>query len=400
MNINNSIHFYYAGVIILLSLVLGGGTTQGLWTDHILEILMIPAIFMGIWQLNNSRFSNLAICFIILLFSYFVLQFLPISRQIIINNSQIIINSSLFSFSPQKSLETVLFATSVIGFSLFLSNLKDNELSRLIRFFLVGLVINLILGAFQLSYSGATNIEGFLPYTITSATFANENHFSTLAFSMIPLIAFHYLVRIRAPGVFIFISAIIIFILFAVGSRAGMAMALAMSALCYIWFAFDKMKTTLKVCVIFSVFLSATVVISLVIGLPDSERIVRDDFVRNTLMAFYDNIAFGTGLGSFIEVYPSYEPLDETRKYYVNHAHNEYAEILLETGLLGAVIMLFFTILIILGIPRSKLSQAAGLGILAIAAHSIIDYPLRTMAIAILFSFYISIILSSKSQDQ
>ncbi|PCH49496.1 MAG: hypothetical protein COC17_08425, partial [Hyphomicrobiales bacterium] len=345
MTKNTSSHFYYSGLIILIALVFGGGTTQGLWTDHILQILLIPALFMGIANINNSRFSKAAIYFLILLLALFILQFLPISREIIIHNSQIIIESTLFSFAPQKSLEAVLYAVSILGFSLYLSRFKDEELSRLIRFFMIGLAVNLILGAFQLSFSGKTEIEGFLPYTIRSATFANENHFSTLGFATLPLFAYHYLVRVKAPTIFIGISAIISFVLFAVGSRAGMAMTLAVSATCLFWFMLDKMNTKLKVIILISLLIIILTLAYFVIGIPDFDGIKRFDFIRNTFAAFKDNYLFGTGLGSFIEIYPSYEPLFETHQYYINHTHNDYVELLLETGLLGAFLFLIFVTL-------------------------------------------------------
>lgn len=394
MTKNSSIHFYYSGFIILLALVFGGGSTQGLWTDHIFQILLIPALFMGVANINNSRFSKAAIYLFGLLFALCILQFLPISRELSINNTQIIIQSTLFSFSPQKSLEAVLFAISILGFSLYLSRFKDDELSRLIRFFMIGLAVNLILGAFQLSYSGKIEIEGVLPYTIRSATFANENHFSTLAFAMLPLFAYHYLVRIKAPAFFIGISAIISIVLFAVGSRAGMAMTLAVSGVCLFWFLFDKMNANLKINILIALLIIASIIAYLIIGIPDFGEISRIKFIQNTFAAFKDNYLFGTGLGSFIDIYPSYEPLFETREFYVNHTHNDYVELLLETGLVGAILFLLFVTLMIYGALRSNLAQASGLGLLAIAAHSLIDYPLRTMAIAILFAYFITVLLS------
>lgn len=397
---NSSFHFYYSGIIILLALLMGGGTTQGLWTDHVIQLLLIPALFMGVSNIHNSRFSKFAIFFLIAIFCYFILQFLPIKREIILNNTQLHIESSLFTSSPQKTLETVLFATAILGFSLYLSRFKEDELARLIRFFIIGLAVNLILGAFQLSYSGRTEIVGFLPFTITSASFANENHFSCLGFATLPLIAYHYLVRIKTPAIFIGISAIISFVLFAVGSRAGMTMTLAISAASLFWFSVDKISTTLKLNLILALLVLSSFIIYYFVGLPELEGFKRFNFIQNTLSAFKDNYLFGTGLGSFINIYPSYEPLYETHQLYVNHTHNDYVELLLETGILGAVLFLLFIILLIFGLAKSKLSQAAGIAVFALAAHSLIDYPLRTMAIAILFAYLIAILLSVKDMNK
>src|SRR5438045_7942021 len=61
------------------------------------------------------------------------------------------------------------------------------------------------------------------------------------------------------------------------------------------------------------------------------------------LMAAAKNYApVGSGLGSFVPVFQLFERPDTVLKQYVNHAHNDYIELFIETGLLGAAALLVF----------------------------------------------------------
>ncbi len=66
---------------------------------------------------------------------------------------------------------------------------------------------------------------------------------------------------------------------------------------------------------------------------------------------------WGWGLGTFPTVYPSYRSF--YTNLFVNEAHNDYAQVLVETGLLGFGLMLWFLITLY----RRGLPTSAPLGI-------------------------------------
>ena len=77
----------------------------------------------------------------------------------------------------------------------------------------------------------------------------------------------------------------------------------------------------------------------------------------------------------------------------MNHAHNDYLELALETGLPGILLLIAFLAwwcwqaAAVWRSPSSNhLAKAATIASAAIMAHSIVDYPLRTSAIAALFA--------------
>ena len=100
----------------------------------------------------------------------------------------------------------------------------------------------------------------------------------------------------------------------------------------------------------------------------------------------------GSGVGTFSYAFQPFESLANLDGAFVNRAHNDYMEFALEGGLLSvAVLALGATVLLTAArkawrvSPRDHALQLFALGTLAVVAlHSIVDYPLRNMAIACL----------------
>lgn len=106
-----------------------------------------------------------------------------------------------------------------------------------------------------------------------------------------------------------------------------------------------------------------------------------------------DHWMAGTGLGSFEDVYRLYENPDTVTTTYVNHAHNDYLQAIVEFGLPGTIILLAGVILILILFVRvwtqqvdehRRLRRAAATALLVLILHSFVDYPGRRPAIACL----------------
>jgi O-antigen ligase len=101
----------------------------------------------------------------------------------------------------------------------------------------------------------------------------------------------------------------------------------------------------------------------------------------------------GTGLGTFITVYPQYASFDSAKL--VDYAHNDYLQLLAEAGMVGlAAIVAFFLILYGMGLRRLRqvkdpFEQALRLGALVACSgmllHSLVDFNLHIPANALLF---------------
>lgn len=387
-------HFYYAGGVIILALMMGGGTQQGLWSDHLLQILMLPALFLGLGNLPASRFSLVAKAVAVLLLLLVAWQFAPIPRSWPAVPGMDAIQGRFFSPAPGRSLQSALMLVPVLGFALYLSRFNDLDQLRLLRFLMIGVAINIAVAAMQLSFSGSAEIDNILPYTLRAATFANENHFSTMVFAVIPLTAFFYLVRVDRAFSYLVVVSILVFLLFAVSSRAGMAISLGMTFWCLFWFAVQKTQPRKILMLSIAVVAAVLVAGAIKVGFLNLEGDLRQVFFANTWRAIQEHWVVGTGLGTFVLVYPMYETSKDVINVYANHAHNDYLEILLETGITGIAIIVIYAVMVLAGMYRSKLAQAAGLAILAILLHSAVDYPLRTMSMAVIMAYLSAIVLS------
>ncbi len=118
---------------------------------------------------------------------------------------------------------------------------------------------------------------------------------------------------------------------------------------------------------------------------------------RITLDAAEDAQPWGTGLGTFRRVYEQREPLDTVLDVYVNRAHNDWIEFYLEAGKPGLALIALWLAWWVWRIARSwrdplpmspgntaarLLRAAAVFALAALAIHSLVDFPMRTIAIA------------------
>jgi O-antigen ligase len=130
----------------------------------------------------------------------------------------------------------------------------------------------------------------------------------------------------------------------------------------------------------------------------------RADILATTTRAAGDFMPFGSGLGSFRSVYPLYEHTDQVTDTYVVHAHNDYAEVALELGLAGIILILLFLAWWIVAVWRvwrtaeaGPFARAAAIASAAILFHSLVDFPLRTAAISACFAMCLALLADSRA---
>ncbi len=122
------------------------------------------------------------------------------------------------------------------------------------------------------------------------------------------------------------------------------------------------------------------------------------------LQMIREHVVFGVGLGSFEEVYHIYEPIQLLQPRYINQAHNDWAQLVIEGGI-PAVILLFATLCWISSCMMSSLQAenspfeafvfwGSVFSILSVA--SLVDYPLRTP----IFQFVVIWLLLSLAMER
>jgi O-antigen ligase len=381
--------------VLVLALLLGGGTEQGLWTSHLIQLALAPAMLVGISGIFANRMSApgrmVMCCILALLF----VQFLPVHRPPAFDGS-LGGGWGMWSLSPGRSLESFAAAVAGFGFLLYVARLDDDTQMRLNRVILIGVAINLLVAMVQLSFDQRATITGMLPFKITAGLFANENHLTTLVLASVPFLAWRLLVRDSKPLVFLLAAVFLAIVLFALDSRAGVALLPSVAIVTYLWFTIRRAGPLFKLGVLTGAMLLALTVVAYFDLYPSLAEEMRPVIFRNTLSAIADHWLMGAGIGTFPHIYPAYETPQEMTQVFVNHAHNDYLELALETGLAGVILLVALAGLLVGGFRRNQFSQAAFLALFTVALHSFVDYPLRTPAVAVLCAFCAGVILSER----
>lgn len=122
-----------------------------------------------------------------------------------------------------------------------------------------------------------------------------------------------------------------------------------------------------------------------------------------------DHWMAGTGLGSFEDVYRLYENPDTVTMKFVNHAHNDYLQAIVEFGLPGTIIVLAGVVLLLVlfvrlwtrqGDEHRRLRRAAATALLVLILHSFVDYPGRRPAIACLAATCFALLVVNGNNDR
>ena len=114
---------------------------------------------------------------------------------------------------------------------------------------------------------------------------------------------------------------------------------------------------------------------------------------RDLLKMFPHRPFLGWGLGTFEYVYPQFRSFYTS--YYIDEAHNDYLQLLIELGAAGFITMIWF-LWLVFRIGSKKLRNwpadingagalAALLGVTGILVHSLVDFNLQVPANAALF---------------
>lgn len=120
---------------------------------------------------------------------------------------------------------------------------------------------------------------------------------------------------------------------------------------------------------------------------------VRLTIDRDSLRMVREKPILGWGLGTFPVVYPQFRSFYTT--FFVNEAHNDYLQLLVEAGIAGFGIAVWFLVLTFRGAAaklqnwtetvNGTLTVAALLGCIGILIHSFLDFNLQIPANAALF---------------
>lgn len=396
---------YLLGSVLFLSVLIGGGTASGLYTETLIEIAAIVSAAVVLSKPSRQRIPRSVLWLLALALALFCFQIMPLPAallsglrpEVLLAGSWLIGETGLrfVSVGIGRTIECLLYFAAAAAFFLSVIRLRADQVSGLLPFFFMGVICNGLAAAIQYSLSDRVAIEGLLPFTINAGLFANQNHFSALLFVSTPFVVYYGLFRGHLLSGSLGLMLLLVLLL-AAGSRAGILIGLAITIISVV---FLSARSRLGRYGITAVFIGLSVYTMGAWTKIDAEVIDpafgRAEFARTTIAGIEENWAIGVGFGSFQKVYQIYERGEMIFKPYVNHAHNDYLELTLEGGV--AVVFLVTVYLILLfassvGARRDPLQKAAFLSVSFLLVHSLVDYPLRTAALAMIFAYMNGII--------
>jgi O-antigen ligase len=345
------------------------------------------------------------------------------------------------SMHPVATQYAWLVLIPCVAVFLAVRQLERQQIRRLAVVFVTVACLEAVLGVLQAGSSQGSAFSLGNPYWSGAATgtYINRNHFAALiamtlpmllalwAIEMLPLVTQRGEVLREHPrnadmkfALRALFSALVVILLLALllsRSRAGigaglLAFGLAIPAL--VWKA-----ANMQVKVALAVVAGMAIVFGAYIGLtPVLERFAPDEvslgydgraeLTMATLQAALDFLPFGSGLGTFADVFRRYQA--GSMVGFADHAHNDYAEVILELGvaglavivLLGAAYVARWRAVLRNGTSRRLrfLQVAAGLGMLAMIVHAAFDFNFHIPANAIAFSMLAGIFFVTRGGDR
>lgn len=407
----------------LLLCILLGGSAQGVWTNLALQILGIALLaWSGISprdDLGENRGSLavdlLVACALIVALAQLiplpptVWQTLPGREGIAAGFAALGYPAPSFPISevPYQSIAALFAAIPALAVLFATERLRPSPRAIAVAV-IVGTVLGIVLGVVQVG-GRRQSWAYFYEFTNPGAVgfFANRNHMATLLLVAIPLaaalVASAKSDRRSAAGrkaVGAALLAVIVIGIVMNGSIAayGLVIPVALASATLAPAALNWRRPALALAGL-TLVAGLAVLVANPIGVEAAQSGSTGSLTKRTAVwqatstIIAENLPVGTGLGSFAQVYRQHEnPADVTRLY-VNHAHNDYLEIVLELGAAGAILLVLFLgwwAVTSIRIWRSSLStpfaRAATVVTAAVLAHSLVDFPLRTAAISTIFA--------------
>lgn len=315
------------------------------------------------------------------------------------------------SVAPDRTWGSALALAPPAAFLLSVLVMSPVQRERMVHFCIAAAIAGILLGAAQLASGGdrlylwdwteAGRVRGF---------FANRNHLASFLLVVLPFALVSGAATLRrrdrrtsALWFGALFAGLVVVALAAIRSRAGITLfaPVLLTSLLAAWLAAGRGRPGPGLLVLVGSIGAALTVVA-VLALPpilarfDTEGAPEVRFERWPLIAetAQTYLPLGSGIGSFDAVYRSVEPLEELDSTFFNQAHNDYLETWLEAGWLGIGLILAFLIwyarrsLAAWKAPPSRewdLQRAASIGIGVLLLHSIVDYPLRTATLAVVF---------------
>ncbi len=428
-------------VLLAFSILFGGASRDHALRVALIELAALPVLVLALQRISQSgawREHRFALALAATAVVLPLIQLLPLPAPVwtgLPGRETMVLALELaglqpgwapLSVVPDRTWSSALALAPPVAMFLAVLSLSYVQRQRLIQFWIAAAVVSIFLGAAQLSSgSEALYLWAWADAGQVRGLFANRNHLASSLLVALPFAVIFGAATLRrrdrrtqALWFGALFAGLVVVALAAIRSRAGITLfaPVMVTSLLAAWIAAGRGRPGPGLLVVVGSIGAALTAVA-VLALPpilarfDTEGAPEVRFERWPLVAetAQTYLPLGSGMGSFDAVYRSVEPLAELDSSFFNQAHNDYLEIWLEAGWPGVAAILAFLVWFVRRswtawkAPPSRegdLQRAASIGIGVLLLHSIGDYPLRTVTMAVMFALCCGLLELASRPDQ
>lgn len=430
--------FVLASVTLAASLLLGGASRTNEVQVAVIELLSVPTLLWALWSLaadGSWKSHRLPIAILTAMALIPLVQLIPLPADIWaswpghqaaadgLRAAGLDIGWRPISLTPLETSGHLLALLPPVAIFVTVLSLSERQRLWLTSMVVIVAVLSILIGGLQVAGGSQSPLYFYHPTNPDSAVglFSNRNHQASMLIAALPFaslwVAFggkseRFKIPMTVAAIAFFLVAIIGLVI--VRSRAGVFMlapALVASFVILSTARSTRNRKTLALVgggVVVALFLAVAFGMGpLLERFSDDQGDLRGATSATVLEASTRYLPFGSGVGSFVPVYGSVEPIDTMKPAYWNHAHNDLVEVWLETGVLGLAVLGLFLIWWLAATVRAwrsasfggaSLPQAATIVTALLMVHSLVDYPLRTLALAGVFALACGLMEKARTQ--
>lgn len=430
------------------------GTTE-IWSYTIIEIsvaLAFLCFFIHTAKHNDTIYKVPGVFPLALFLLYILLQIIPLPPAIIEllspaaykihSDNQLLSGTTSWmciSLNQKATLTQFMrYATYVMFYILTVHLSKDKGVFQAVVFMIAifgGLLAFSSILQFYMTENMALWFRHRPVNSIVVGPYANHNHYAGLMELMFPVVLGLFLyyrpkigntslvkgiaeifnqekanihILIGASALLIIIS---IFVSLSRGAMISTCLSLVVFTLLLLKRRISKSNTTVIIAVVMVSALALSwfgwdQILNRFAQLKNAQGIIyesRLDFWKDTQKLISDYQITGSGMGTFPHIYPSYRTLNS--ELFLTHAHNDYLELMAETGIIGFCLAALFILILFYKTYKTFLSRRDGFSIyiyigsvtaiLSILFHSFTDFNLHIGANGLWFFFIAGIAVSA-----
>ena len=419
----------------LLACIVLGGSAQGIWTNALLQLVGLAIIAWAAAAPAEEPLSSRARQLLWLLIAglaIVAIQLVPLPASIWPHLGGragfpegyrllgLAVPARPLSLAPYETLSTLLALIPPIAMFTAIVSLKAYRPGWLVVAMLVGTFAGILLGALQVSSPDPRASSWYLypqsSFGAATGFFANTNNMAMLMVISLPLVAalaasargaavrFSTLAALCAGA-----AVVLTFGIALNGSAAGYALSgpVAIGSALLLLSANSPWRRMLGGAAGLSLVAVAIALAFSPLGERDLGTTASPEsrlgIMSTSAEAAGDFLPFGSGLGSFRSVYQLYEDHDRVGRVHINHAHNDYLELVLELGIPGGLLILAFLSWWAVASWRAwrysdggPFARAASIASAALLAHSLVEFPLRTAALSACFAMCLALLVERR----